>query len=96
MRRVLVGLSLVATLILVPTTATAAQPPPAIRPATTADRLAQPNNVWEDVAWFYNVIDCVNVGDYGRDEGTWSAYECSYQPKRNYDKPYLLRAFFNT
>lgn len=90
MRKVLAALSLAAALTLLPTAATATQL------ATTTDRPAQPANVWEDVAWFYNVHDCVQAGDYGRDVGTWSAYECTAYPNRNPGAPWLLRAFYNT
>jgi hypothetical protein len=89
MRKVLVGLSLVAALILTPAAASAA-------PSGPAARLAQPSNVWEDIAWFSTIQECVAAGDFGLEQGTWSAYDCSYLPKRNPVKPFLLHAFINT
>jgi hypothetical protein len=56
----------------------------------------QPFGYWADVTWTPTLQDCIDIGEYGRNRGTWSGYDCSwhlYPP--NIERPWLLRAFYN-
>ncbi|WP_020387002.1 hypothetical protein [Kribbella catacumbae] len=68
-----------------------AAPAPQAAIQTTSDSTVGVLGFWADVAYFATMQDCVGAGEYGRHRGTWSAFECSWVPR----KGALLRAFYN-
>jgi len=59
----------------------------------SAGTVMRPLKFWATVGYFYRIEDCDDAGYYGRQVGTWSAYQCNYHSELA--KPWELYAYYN-